>query len=91
MTLPIAPATDIALELERLRGTMSQGFAQMDTKFAEVNGKLNMLGERTERTDAEVTALDVRVSSLEKRVWMSAGAAAFIGMAAPYVAAALSK
>lgn len=82
---------DIALELEKLRSTMAQGFAQVDTKFAEVNGKLNMLVERTERTDAEVAALEVRTAALEKRVWSTAGLAAAVGVATPYVAQMLGK
>jgi hypothetical protein len=91
MSIPVAPATDIALELERLRGTMVQGFAQVDTKFAEVNGKLSLVVERTERTDAEVTALELRISALEKKIWLACGAAGLLGMLAPYAAQVLAK
>ncbi|MFE6486990.1 hypothetical protein ACFVGN_29200 [Streptomyces sp. NPDC057757] len=70
---------------------MVQGFAQVDTKFAEVNGNLNMVVERTGRTDAEVTALELRVGALEKRVWTASGVAALVGMAVPFVVQVLGK
>ncbi|MFD9398330.1 hypothetical protein ACFWA4_05855 [Streptomyces sp. NPDC060011] len=91
MTLPLAPATDIALELERLRGTVAQGFAQVDTKFAEMAGGMALVVERTGRMDAEVTALEVRVRALEKRVWTASGGATLIGMAATFIFQVLAQ
>lgn len=61
----------VALELERLRGAVNTG-------FAEVNGKLDGLGRRTADTEDDVEKLEVRVSALEKRVWMAAGVAAVL-------------
>lgn len=62
---------EVALELERLRGAMNTGFAQ-------VNGKLDGLGRRTTDTESDVEKLEARVSALEKRVWMAAGVAAVL-------------
>lgn len=61
----------VALELERLRGAVAVG-------FAEVNGKLDGLGRRTTDTEDDVKELETRVSALEKRVWMAAGVAAVL-------------
>ncbi|MFF0222762.1 hypothetical protein [Streptomyces sp. NPDC004629] len=44
------PAADVAVELERLRGTVTTG-------FAEVKGSLAVLVERTARTDEAVKQL----------------------------------
>lgn len=72
------PPQDIALELEKLRTEVAKG-------FATVQGQLNVLTERTERTDGDNKALELRVSALEKRVWGAAGGAALVGMLVPYL------
>jgi hypothetical protein len=77
--------TDIALELERLRSAMVEGFGRVDVKFAEVNGQLAHLVERGQRTDADVAAIEVRLAVIERRVWMASGVAALIGMAVPFL------
>jgi hypothetical protein len=78
--------TDIALELEKLRGAMEKGFAQVDTRFAEMNGTIARVAEREQGTSADVAALTVRVTALEKRIYAVGGGAAGIGALIPYVA-----
>jgi hypothetical protein len=56
----------VLLELERLRGTVSEG-------FATVNGRLDAMVQRAGDTEKDVDKLDKRVSALEKKVWMAAG------------------
>lgn len=58
----------VLLELERLRGVVSTG-------FAEVNGRLDGMAQRTTATEMDVEKLDKRVSALEKKVWKAAGLA----------------
>jgi hypothetical protein len=84
-------AQDVALELERLRGAMINGFTQIDVKFAEVNGKIDRLCERGERTDQDVADLQTRIAATEKRVWLLSGAAAVIGIVTPYIVQAIGK
>lgn len=57
---------DIALELERLRGVCSAG-------FAEIKGALAVLVERSDRSEEDIQKLEHRFSALERRVWMTAG------------------
>jgi hypothetical protein len=61
----------LLVELERLRGAVSTG-------FAEVNGRLDGMAQRTTGTEEDVKELQSRVSALEKRVWMAAGVAAVL-------------
>ncbi len=72
------------LALERLRGSMEKNFAQ-------VQGKLDMLMAADERMNADVASLEVRVSALEKRVWLASGAAGLVGLAMPFVVQALGQ
>lgn len=69
---------DLATELAiaKLQGSM-------DTNFAEIKGQLNLLVSADERMTADVAALEVRVTALEKRVWMASGGAALIGVLVP--------
>lgn len=66
----------IALELEKLRRVMEVG-------FTDLNGKIDRLAERGDRTVADVAALQARMSVVERRVWGASGAAALAGMAVP--------
>jgi hypothetical protein len=58
----------VLLELERLRGVVSTG-------FAEVNGRLDGMAQRTAVTETDIEKLDARLSAVEKRVWKAAGLA----------------
>lgn len=81
------PATkDLVTELaiSRLQGSMERNFAQ-------VQGKLDMLVAADERMNADVAALEVRVSALERRVYVASGAAALLGMAVPVVTQLLAR
>ena len=77
--------TDIALELEKLRGSMEKGFTQVEVRFAEMSGKFDRLSERGDRTVADVAALEVRMTTVERRIWMASGIAAFIGAGIPFL------
>lgn len=82
---------NIALELEKLRGTMEKGFAHVDTKFARVEGQLSQLVDRGNRTEADVAALEVRLAALEKRVWLASGGATLLGMGVPFLVQVLGQ
>lgn len=73
----MAEANDVALELEKLRGTCAEGFAQ-------VKGQLGVLVERSDRTDETLRNHDARISGLERRVWSVAGGIATVGVVASY-------
>lgn len=60
MTIPTAsdPAA-VAVELEKLRGTMETG-------FATVNGSLNLLAQRTDQTDRRLEDHEHRLDVMER-------------------------
>ncbi|MFD9069480.1 hypothetical protein [Streptomyces lasiicapitis] len=62
MTHPPSPDPSVAVELERLRGTMAEGFARVD-------GSLALLVQRGEQTDRALDDLDTRVEALERSRW----------------------
>ncbi|MER7346391.1 hypothetical protein ABT390_13470 [Streptomyces aurantiacus] len=62
MTHPPSPEPSVAVELERLRGTMAEGFARVD-------GSLALLVQRGEQTDRALDDLDTRVEALERARW----------------------
>lgn len=79
---PESPNTsDLVVELAiaRLSGEMSK-------QFAMVNGKLDLLTSEGVRNSADIAALQVRVSTLEKRVYVCGGAAAVVGAVGAYLA-----
>jgi len=70
----------IALELERLRGEVTTG-------FATISGKLDGLGDKLDRTAKDVEELDARVTALEARRWPVGLVAALSGTVSAAVAA----
>lgn len=61
----------VLLELERLRGAVNEG-------FATINGRLDSQLQRTDTAEKDIEKLELRVSTLEKKVWMAAGVAAVL-------------
>lgn len=61
----------VLLELERLRGAVNEG-------FATINGRLDSQLQRTDTAERDITKLEDRVSSLEKKVWAASGLAAVL-------------
>ncbi|MEU6376827.1 hypothetical protein [Streptomyces sp. NPDC046909] len=79
------PEASVAVELERLRGTVATG-------FAEVKGSLAVLVERSTRTerdvaqlredtDKELTELRTEVEALKRNRWPLAAVGALTGVA----------
>lgn len=71
--MPPAP-DNIAIELERLRGTCAEGFAR-------INGQLDVLVERSDRTEKDIEMLQEKVGALEKARWAALGAGSVLGIA----------
>lgn len=80
------PEASVAVELERLRGTVATG-------FAEVKGSLAVLVERSDRnerdlqqlrqdTENDVRELRTEIESLKKNRWPLPAVAALTGFAA---------
>lgn len=67
--------SDVALELERLRGTMEAGFARVD-------GALALLVQRSDQTDRHLADLDTRLDAVERGRWPLPSLAALISIAA---------
>lgn len=65
----------VAVELERLRGSV-------DTGFATLNGKLEVALQRTTALESDIAALNQRVATLEKGRWPLPSLAALVGLAA---------
>ncbi|MFB6838831.1 hypothetical protein [Streptomyces sp. NPDC056361] len=64
----------VALELERLRGTLEAGFARVD-------GSLALLVQRSDQTDKQLADHEARLDSLERARWPVASIAALTASA----------
>jgi hypothetical protein len=73
-------AGTIALELERLRGTMEAGFARVD-------GQLALLVQRGDQSDKRLDDLDTRIDALERARWPLPALGAITGIAGAAAAA----
>ncbi|MFE5482078.1 hypothetical protein [Streptomyces sp. NPDC056527] len=52
----------VAVELERLRGTLEAGFARVD-------GSLALLVQRSDQTDKQLADMESRLDALERARW----------------------
>ncbi|WP_046495096.1 hypothetical protein [Streptomyces odonnellii] len=55
-------STQVAVELERLRGTVAEGFATL-------NGRLDTTLQRTGQVEKDISELETRVTALERARW----------------------
>ncbi|MEU0401664.1 hypothetical protein ABZ318_15755 [Streptomyces sp. NPDC006197] len=69
----------VAVELERLRGTLEAGFARVD-------GSLALLVQRSDQTDKQLADHEARLDDLERARWPLAGIAALTASAGVLVA-----
>ncbi|HEY1176220.1 MAG TPA: hypothetical protein VGF17_08680 [Phytomonospora sp.] len=79
MTQP-PPPESVAVELEKLRGTMAEGFARVD-------GALALLVQRGDQTDGRLDELESRVDELDNRRWPLPSIGAMVGLAGLFLAA----
>ncbi|MFB7865128.1 MULTISPECIES: hypothetical protein [unclassified Streptomyces] len=70
----------VALELERLRGTLEAGFARVD-------GSLALLVQRSDQTDKQLADHEARLDELERSRWPLASIGALAAIATVVVAA----
>ncbi|MER5970273.1 hypothetical protein ABT112_11150 [Streptomyces sp. NPDC002055] len=68
-------AAAVALELERLRGTVEAGFARVD-------GSLALLVQRSDQTDKQLADHEFRLDALERTRWPLPSLAAVTGVLA---------
>ena len=59
---PLSDHTSVAVELERLRGTVEAGFARAD-------GQLALLVQRSDQTDKQLADHEQRLDALERSRW----------------------
>ncbi|MFI6038661.1 hypothetical protein ACIBBD_31925 [Streptomyces sp. NPDC051315] len=69
----------VAVELERLRGTVEAGFARAD-------GQLALLVQRSDQTDKQLADHEQRLDALERSRWPIASIGALAAMATAAVA-----
>jgi hypothetical protein len=69
---PSDPAA-VAVELEKLRGTMETGFARVD-------GSLALLVQRGDQTDRAIADHESRLDALERTRWPLPSLAALVGI-----------
>lgn len=75
-----AESTQVAVELERLHGTIDAGFARVD-------GSLALLVQRSDQTDKAIADHEARLDALEKSRWPLPSIAALMGLAGVVVSA----
>ncbi|MFG3118707.1 hypothetical protein ACGF4C_30590 [Streptomyces sp. NPDC048197] len=63
---------DVALELERLRGSVEAGFARLD-------GRLDLLTQKNDQTDKTLDDHEQRLTALERARWPLPSLAVVIG------------
>ncbi|MFI5883553.1 hypothetical protein [Streptomyces sp. NPDC051554] len=73
MTMPTPPEQLVAVELEKLRGTMAEGFARVD-------GSLALLVQRGDQTDRQIADHDQRLDALERARWPLPSLAALVAV-----------
>jgi len=66
---------DVALELERLRGTVEAGFARVD-------GSLALLVQRGDQTDKKLDEHEKRLDAIERTRWPLPSVAALTAVSA---------
>ncbi|MEU5915909.1 hypothetical protein ACWEPZ_26070 [Streptomyces sp. NPDC004288] len=69
----------VAIELERLRGTLEAGFARVD-------GSLALLVQRSDQTDRQLADHEARLDALERARWPLSSIAALTASAGLLVA-----
>ncbi|MFC8199954.1 hypothetical protein ACFUTV_31860 [Streptomyces sp. NPDC057298] len=67
------PTESVAVELEKLRGTMETGFARVD-------GALALLVQRGDQTDRQLADHDQRLDNLERSRWPLPSIAALVAV-----------
>jgi len=67
------PPESVAVELEKIRGTMAEGFARVD-------GSLALLVQRGDQTDRQLVDHDQRIAALERARWPLPALAALVGV-----------
>ncbi|MFD3355627.1 hypothetical protein [Streptomyces fradiae] len=72
-TDPHDPLT-VAVELERMRGTLEAGLARVD-------GSLALLVQRSDQTDKQLADMESRLDALERARWPLASVAALTASA----------
>jgi hypothetical protein len=78
--LRLSDPAAVALELERLRGTVEAGFARVD-------GALALLVQRSDQTDRQLADHESRLDSLERARWPLASIGVLAAIAAVVVTA----
>ncbi|MGD6761341.1 hypothetical protein ACOKM5_20620 [Streptomyces sp. BH097] len=68
-------STQVAVELERLRGAV-------DTGFATLNGRLDNVLQRADQTEKDIDELSQRVAALERARWPLPSVAALVSIIA---------
>ncbi|MFF3845291.1 hypothetical protein [Streptomyces sp. NPDC002328] len=79
MNEPLSDPAAVAVELERLRGTVEAGFARAD-------GQLALLVQRSDQTDKQLADHEQRLDALERSRWPVASIGALAAMATGAVA-----
>ncbi|MET9621075.1 MULTISPECIES: hypothetical protein [unclassified Streptomyces] len=69
----------VAVELERLRGTLEAGFARVD-------GALALLVQRSDQTDKQLADMETRLDALERARWPLTSIAALTASAGLMIA-----
>ncbi|OII60852.1 hypothetical protein BJP40_08290 [Streptomyces sp. CC53] len=73
MSQPPPPDQSVAVELEKLRGTMTAGFARVD-------GSLALLVQRGDQTDRALADHEQRLDTLERGRWPLPSVAALVAV-----------
>lgn len=87
--MPEAERDRLALELERLRGTVETGFATISGRLDRAFDRSDQTDKRIDEVSEDVDKLEKMVDEVRRRFWIAIGAAMVMGGTAGSVGTAL--
>lgn len=80
-------SVNVALELERLRGTCEKGFTRVDGQLALLVQRNDQSDARLSRAETVIEKVEGRTTSLERKIWFALGGGSALGTVGGFLTA----